>query len=474
MTALRHLNLVLPILAAASLHGCASYDMQKGVDRASLEIQDFVKSDLQLARTQEDHQKRQVTSAQILMHPVGQTQAVQLMLANSPAFQALMAQNWAEAASAAQSGRIANPVLSYESVVTGSETEINRFLTFGLLDILTLPQRSAMAEHRMEQAQIRFASDIVDRVTQVRQAWVKAVAAEQSFAYAQQVYDSAEASAELARRMESVGNFNRLTRARHQAFYADAATQLVVAKQNVVSKREELVRLLGLDESQVEKLKLPDRLPAVPKNPMSAQDVGKEASRHRLDVQLAKATLNASAKAQGLIGITSLTDIELSARRGRVNDSAAGTTTSRRGYEVGVRLPIFDWGSMQRDAMNAQTLAAANNLEATIRAAGSGLRESYAAYRSAHDISRHYKDEVLPLRKVMADENILRYNGMIIGVFELLADARDQVATVVSAIAADQQFWMADAALKAHLMGRPTSWGVSSLSSTTSSAVANH
>ena len=474
MTALRHLNLVLPILAAASLHGCASYDMQKGVDRASLEIQDFVKSDLQLARTQEDHQKRQVTSAQILMHPVGQTQAVQLMLANSPAFQALMAQNWAEAASAAQSGRIANPVLSYESVVTGSETEINRFLTFGLLDILTLPRRSAMAEHRMEQAQIRFASDIVDRVTQVRQAWVKAVAAEQSFAYAQQVYDSAEASAELARRMESVGNFNRLTRARHQAFYADAATQLVVAKQNVVSKREELVRLLGLDESQVEKLKLPDRLPAVPKNPMSAQDVGKEASRHRLDVQLAKATLNASAKAQGLMGITSLTDIELSARRGRVNDSAAGTTTSRRGYEVGVRLPIFDWGSMQRDAMNAQTLAAANNLEATIRAAGSGLRESYAAYRSAHDISRHYKDEVLPLRKVMADENILRYNGMIIGVFELLADARDQVATVVSAIAADQQFWMADAALKAHLMGRPTSWGVSSLSSTTSSAVANH
>ena len=129
---------------------------------------------------------------------------------------------------------------------------------------------------------------------------------------------------------------------------------------------------------------------------------------------------------------------------------------------------------MQRDAMNAQTLAAANNLEATLRAAGSGLRESYAAYRSAHDISRHYKEEVLPLRKVMADENILRYNGMIIGVFELLADARDQVSAVISAIAADQQFWMADAALKAQLMGRPTVAAVSSISGTTSSAVASH
>lgn len=157
-----------------------------------------------------------------------------------------------------------------------------------------------------------------------------------------------------------------------------------------------------------------------------------------------------------------------------MSDSATGTTTSRRGYEVGVRLPIFDWGTMQRDAMNAQTLAAANNLEATVRSAGSSLRESYAAYRSAYDISRHYKDEVLPLRKVLADENILRYNGMIIGVFELLADARDQVATVVSAIAADQQFWIADAALKANLIGRPTSSVVSSISNTSSNLVANH
>jgi len=474
MTTPRHFKFALTIMAVATLYGCASYDVQKGVDRASFDAKDFVKNDLQLARTEEDRQKRQATSAQLLLNPVEQTEAVQLMLVNSPAFQALIAQNWAEAASAAQSGRISNPVFSYESVVTGSETEINRFLTIGLLDILTLPQRSAMAEHRMEQAQIRFASEIVDRVTQVRHAWVRAVAAEQSFVYAQQVYASAEASAELARRMESVGNFNRLTRARHQAFYADAATQLVTAKHNAVSKREELVRLLGLDEAQAEKFKLPARLPAIPKNPMSTEEVSKEASRNRLDVQLAKATLNASAKAQGLVGITSFTDIELSARRGSVSDSATGTTTSRRGYEVGVRLPIFDWGTMQRDAMNAQTLAAANNLEATVRSAGSSLRESYAAYRSAYDISRHYKDEVLPLRKVLADENILRYNGMIIGVFELLADARDQVATVVSAIAADQQFWIADAALKANLIGRPTSSGVSSISNTSSNLVANH
>ena len=105
--------------------------------------------------------------------------------------------------------------------------------------------------------------------------------------------------------------------------------------------------------------------------------------------------------------------------------------------------------------MNAQTLAAANRLEATVRAAGSSLRETYAAYRTAYDVSKHYRDEVLPLRKVISEENVLRYNGMLIGVFELLADTRDQVNTVIAAINAQQDFWLANAALQAAVIGNP-------------------
>jgi outer membrane protein TolC len=62
-------------------------------------------------------------------------------------------------------------------------------------------------------------------------------------------------------------------------------------------------------------------------------------------------------------------------------------------------------------------LAAANQLEATVRSAGSNLRESYSAYRTAYDVARHHRDEVVPLRKVISEENQLRYNGMLISVF---------------------------------------------------------
>ena len=180
-------------------------------------------------------------------------------------------------------------------------------------------------------------AEVVDQVTLVRQSWVRAVAAAQSYKYADQVLASAEASAELARRMESVGNFNKLTRARHQAFYADAATQLATAKQLALLRKEELIRLLGLDEDQAKQLVLPERLPNLPKQPMTPENVSKQLSQERLDIQQAKAALNAAAKAQGLNRVTSLTDIELSVKR-----SSVANHSSSRGYEVGVKLPIFD------------------------------------------------------------------------------------------------------------------------------------
>ena len=62
---------------------------------------------------------------------------------------------------------------------------------------------------------------------------------------------------------------------------------------------------------------------------------------------------------------------------------------------------------------------------------------------------------MVPLRKRISEENLLRYNGMLIGVFELLADAREQVSGVITAIEAQRDFWLADAALSSTLIGKP-------------------
>ena len=59
----------------------------------------------------------------------------------------------------------------------------------------------------------------------------------------------------------------------------------------------------------------------------------------------------------------------------------------------------------------------------------------------------------MPLRKRISEEQLLRYYGMLISVFELLADAREQVASVNAAIESLREFWTAEADLQRSLNG---------------------
>jgi outer membrane protein TolC len=451
-------SLLCPVaaaLAVLALAGCASVGIDEALQDTNTQARQFTHGLLELARTPAQRERRAALAEDLLSRPLSQNDAVQLALANSPAVQALVAEGWADMAAADQGGRIANPVFSFERMRMDSELELGRLLSVGLVDLILLPQRLSMARSQSAAARLQLTGTVVDQVTQVRQAWVRAVAAQQLLHYARQVNSAAQASAELARRMQRIGNFSKLQRARQQVFYADAATQLASAQHAATAAREELVRVLGLDDAQAAKLVLPERLPDLPKAPREASEVAATATAQRLDVQLARAQLDVAGRSQGLDLLSSFIDVELGGRRDTVFDNADGHRSTRRGFELEIRLPLFDWGSAQRDALDARSLAAAHRYDAAVRGASSQLREGYSAYRTAYDIARHYRDEIVPLRQAMADENVLRYNGMLIGVFELLAEARDQIASVTGAISAQQQFWLADAALAASVIGKP-------------------
>lgn len=450
----RALRFISALAGAAFLAGCASLGIDDALKTTNTSASQFTGGNLELSRTDEQQKSRATLSQELLSKPLSQDDAVRLALANSPTVQALVAQSWVDISAANQAGRLPNPVFTFERFRLGDELEIGRLLSFGLVDLMLLPKRVSIAESQAAQAQVQLTGAVVDQVTQVRQVWVRAVAAQQSLKYAEQVKESAEASAVLARRMQEVGNFSKLQRARQQVFYADATAQLASARHATTVAREELTRALGLTDAQAAELKLPERLPDIPKAPREASQVASAAGEQRLDVQQAKAQLEVAGKSQGINLLSTFIDVEAGYRHDSVFDADGGRGT-RRGYEFDILLPLFDWGTARRDALNAQALAAANRYDAAVRGATSQLRENYSAYRTAYDIARHYRDEIVPLRQTMAEENVLRYNGMLIGVFELLADARDQIASVTNAINAQQQFWLADASLNAAVIGRP-------------------
>ena len=321
---------------------------------------------------------------------------------------------------------------------------IEQSLTINVLGLLTMPQLLSVERRRFDQVQRTTAIEVLRIASETRKAYLSAVSAEQSLRYMRDVKEVAEISADLARRMKEVGNWNALTQAREQAFYADATLNLARSEQIRVRTRERLTRLLGLLGSQTQ-FELPDRLPDLPRAPTELPDAEQQAMTQRLDLQAIRIETDALARNLGLSRATRFINVlELGPARDR--DGPSGSPWAR-GYEISFDLPLFDFGDAKVARAEAIYMQAVNRgAEAAVNAR-SQVREAYLVYRSGFDVARHYREEIVPLRKRIAEETLLRYNGMLIGVFELLADARGQIASVNASIEALRDFWMAEADL---------------------------
>ena len=451
----RRTRWLLAAVAVVFLSGCASTAVDANFTSIQQLARERLGADLKWLTSDEARRQAESDVNALLAEPLGADGAVRISLAYSPALQAMLYEGAADSASATQWARLPNPVFAFERLVRNiagvRELELTRTLSLSVLDLLLLPARLRLADYQQQTTRLVLATNVVHAASETRQAWVSAVAAQQSLLNFQQVKATADASAELARRMQAVGNFSKLQRAREQAFAADAVAQLARATQATRSTREALIRVLGLDEQQAAMLRLPDRLPDLPAAPKDEATVASIAMDQRLDVRMAQGNLEFVAHELGLTRITSVVNaLEV----GAVRKSETGLAP-QKGYHLSVALPIFDFGDARRSRAQATYMAAFYGAAQLAVDARSQVRETYGAYRTAYDVAKHYRDEIVPLRRTIAEENILRYNGMLIGVFELLADSREQIASVVQAIEAQRDFWVADAALQATLIGKP-------------------
>jgi outer membrane protein TolC len=216
-----------------------------------------------------------------------------------------------------------------------------------------------------------------------------------------------------------------------------------------VAAREELTRLMGLWGGNAD-YSLPDRLPELPAAAADLENIERTALRERLDIQAAKLDVEQTAASLGLTRKTRLINV---LDLGYTDKGPAGAPAAR-GYELSIEIPLFDWGSARVAKSEAIYMQSVNTLARAATDARSEARQSYLAYRGSYDLAKHYRDQVIPLRKKISDETLLRYNGMLLSVFELLADSREQAAAVNGYITALKDYWIADTNLEAALGGR--------------------
>ena len=434
----RALIYLLPL----TLLGCANFSADGGLERVSELSRERIGYSAPNLLNTTNSPTAQARINTLLSEPLSSDSVVEIAVLNNSRLRVALADLGIAEADLVQSGRLRNPGFSFGRLSGNSEVEIDRAIMFDLSGLLSMPLRRAIEERRFAQTQLQTALQIVRLATDTRRAYFQAVAAQQSLLYMRQVDQAAQASSELADRMTKAGNWGKLEQAREQAFRYEVAVQLARAEHNVNATHERLVRLLGLGDSH-QALKLPERLPDLPAALRRIDEIETQALAQRLDVQVAKLDTESTAKS---LGLTRATRFVNAFEVGYQNKSVSNASLAE-GYQVEFSLPLFDWGQARvRRAESIYMRSFYRAADVAIQAR-SEAREGYGSYRTNFDIARQYRDEIIPARKRISDEVLLRYNGMLSSVFELLADARAQIISINGAIDAQRDFWIAESEL---------------------------
>jgi len=441
-------TVVAALLAFATLllGGCATFSADGGFGTVDALVKERTGQSPRWVKTDADADQVRSEVAQILAKPLSADDAVRVALLNNRGLQAGYAELGIAEADLVQAGRLPNPRLSYLRARHGAELKTETLFMLNVFAFLTMPLATEIESRHFEVTKHTVAMHAVEIAARTRQAWARALAAKEAARYFTDVKTAAEASAELARRMAAAGNYSRLQRAREQAFYADAVAQLARAEHAALFERENLSRLMGLWGGDLG-FQLPVRLPDLPAAPQKIENLEQRAIDGRLDVQAARLELEGLAKSLGLTRTTRFINaVEFGPAR-----IAETPNAPKKGYEIALEIPLFDWGGARVARAEHQYMQGVNQLAQLAVNARSEVRGAYSAYRTAYDLAKHYRDEIVPLRKRISEENLLRYNGMLISVFELLADAREQVMSVNAYIEALRDFWLADSDLQSAL-----------------------
>jgi outer membrane protein TolC len=449
-TAVPRAPFVAVISAALALGGCATFSKDGGFDSVTRETRAQLNKDVRWPRTEQEQAKDDAQVAELLRHALSAEDAVQIALLDNRSLQASFEELGISEADLVQSGRLPNPRFTLRHAGAAAQYDIEETLSFNVLSLFTVPYAHGIEKRRFAQVQSAVVIAVVQLANDTRQAFFAAVAAREEVRYLEQVKTAAEASAELARRMLAAGNWSLIEQAREQSFYTDAAQRLTHARLVQDSTQEKLLRLMGLSGGQPI-FQLAERLPELPQSIENLPDVERAILQNRIDLRLMRMQVDELAHSLGLTKASRFVNV-LDIGPTRVLQGAR-SQPYERGYEVSLEIPIFDGGGPRVRRAEAIYSQAVDRYAQAAIDARSQIREAYAAYRAAFDIAQQQRDEVVPTRKAVAEQNLLRYNASLISVFDLLTDARGQIASVDDYIQSVRDFWMAKSELDSALLG---------------------
>jgi outer membrane protein TolC len=448
----RRYRTLFALSVALLLSGCATFSPDGGMTGVADIAGTTIKKNAVAIRSVDDAQRASDAVNRLLRRTLDVETAVQIALLNNRALQAAYNELALAETDLVQESLPPNPTFSISRISGGGALEIERQVVGDILALATLPFRSEIARQHFRQAQLRAALETLRLAAEVREAYYRTVGANELVGLLTDAKKTAESTAQLALKLGQTGSINKLDQAREQVFYAETTAELASARQDAMSSRERLARLMGLWDGDLH-FQLPNKLPLLPRKPLALPTIEVDAVTHRIDLQIARIELDALAKTLNLTEATRFVTLLDVAGIDRKTRDPGVSPFRERGFDVQFQIPIFDGGEVRVRQATETYRQAFNRLTQKAVDIRSQARDAYHVYRSSYEIAEQYQREVLPLRKIISSEMQLRFSSMQVDIFAVLVEARQRIASLRAAIEAKRAFWFAQSNLQTVING---------------------
>jgi len=162
-------------------------------------------------------------------------------------------------------------------------------------------------------------------------------------------------------------------------------------------------------------------------------------SRHRFAAADRRAS---TARAQGF-----LPELKAGVSAERDDDWSVGPA-------VEIEVPLFYQGQGEVGQAQAEMRQQQNLYADAAVGVRSSARDLAERLRAQRETALYYKNVLLPLKQKVVEQSQLEYNGMLIGLFQLLQAKRDQVRTAAAYVEALRSYWTARTGVEQLLSGR--------------------
>jgi cobalt-zinc-cadmium efflux system outer membrane protein len=396
----------------------------------------------------------QVTRAidQLLARELTVDDAVQIALLRNPSLLATYEELGVAQADLVQAGLLKNPVFGVLGVPSEHDTlspAVVGSVVVDFLDLFTLPARKTIAAAELEATKMRVADAVLDLAARVRSAYFEVQGAEQVVAMRRTIADASGASADLAGRQHAAGNASDLDASNQLALDQQARLDLKRAQGDALAAREELTRLMGLWGAATA-WRVPDRLPELPPNEQTPDQLESLAVAQRLDLAARRREVEALSHALSFVRATRFTGV----LQGELDVEHLDDGRTVLGPGAQLSLPIFDQGqaSVARvEALLRQSERRRDALAVDIR---SQVRLARARVALARDVAEQYRTTLVPLRERIVALSQEQYGAMLLGMYQLVSAKQSEVDAYRQYIEAVRDYWIARSDLERAVGGR--------------------